>query len=196
EVPEVRFGGKAYRYWVLLFGLVLSPHAFTCAFSITQNHLSGHAEGFDHDAVTSVVLSRSLLQSRESKKAVHSLLNSSETVGSDGSCIQCDTFWPAVHETPTVVAQDIGVSPSGNQLCMIKVMQRCLYALDMWKKAWFLSLGPVLGPPCCRVTLAMDASFMGWGAVTSGRSAHDLWSGYHLMWHFNCLVMLAVLQAL
>ncbi|KAL0204541.1 hypothetical protein M9458_002559, partial [Cirrhinus mrigala] len=28
-------------------------------------------------------------------------------------CVQHDTFWPAVHETPTVVAQDQGVLPEG-----------------------------------------------------------------------------------
>uniref|UniRef100_A0A672Q2P1 Anoctamin n=1 Tax=Sinocyclocheilus grahami TaxID=75366 RepID=A0A672Q2P1_SINGR len=37
----------------------------------------------------------------------------SETAGSDGSCVQRDTYWPAVHETPTVVAQDQGVLPEG-----------------------------------------------------------------------------------
>ncbi len=37
----------------------------------------------------------------------------SEAAGSDGSCVQRDTFWPAVHETPTVVAQDQGVLPEG-----------------------------------------------------------------------------------
>ncbi len=35
----------------------------------------------------------------------------SETAGSDGSSIQSNTFWPAAHETPTVVAQDQGVFP-------------------------------------------------------------------------------------
>ncbi len=39
----------------------------------------------------------------------------SETAGSDGSCIQRDTFWPAVHETPTVVAQDQGFLPEGKR---------------------------------------------------------------------------------
>ncbi|KAL0151218.1 hypothetical protein M9458_053409, partial [Cirrhinus mrigala] len=37
----------------------------------------------------------------------------STTAGSDGSCVQSDTFWPAVHETPTVMAQDQGVLPKG-----------------------------------------------------------------------------------
>ncbi len=34
-----------------------------------------------------------------------------KTAGSDGSCVQRDTYWPAVHATPTVVAQDQGVLP-------------------------------------------------------------------------------------
>ncbi len=37
----------------------------------------------------------------------------SKTAGSDSSCIQHDTYWHAVHETPTVVAQDQGVLPEG-----------------------------------------------------------------------------------
>ncbi len=37
----------------------------------------------------------------------------SEIAGSDGSCVQCDTIWPAVHETPAVVAQDQGIFPEG-----------------------------------------------------------------------------------
>ncbi len=36
--------------------------------------------------------------------------------GSDGSCIQRDTFWPAVHETPTVVDPDQGVLPEGKPI--------------------------------------------------------------------------------
>ncbi len=37
----------------------------------------------------------------------------SDTAGSDGSSVQRDTFWPAVHKTPTVVAQVQGVLPEG-----------------------------------------------------------------------------------
>ena len=40
-----------------------------------------------------------------------------------------------------------GFSPRGNPLRMIKVTWRCLRALDMWRKPWFLSQGPVLGAP-------------------------------------------------
>ncbi len=44
--------------------------------------------------------------------------------------------------------------------------------------------------------LTTDASLMGWGAVMSGRSTLGLWEGPHLMWHINCLEMLAVFKAL
>ncbi|KAL0167364.1 hypothetical protein M9458_039208, partial [Cirrhinus mrigala] len=89
-----------------------------------------------------------------------------------------------------------GFSPRGNPLRMIKVTRRCLRALDMWRRPWFLSQGPVLGAPCRRVTLATDASLTGWGAVMSGHPARGLWSGHQLTWHINCLEMLAVFQGL
>ncbi len=89
-----------------------------------------------------------------------------------------------------------GFSPRGNLLRMIKVTRRCLRALDMWRKPWFLSQGLVLGAPCRRVTLATDASLTGWGAVMSGHPARGLWSGRHLTWHINCREMLAVFRAL
>ncbi len=79
---------------------------------------------------------------------------------------------------------------------MIKVTWRCLRALDMWRQPWFLSQGPVLGAPCRRVTLAMDASLTGWGAVMNDHPACGLWSGRHLTWHINCLEMLAVFREL
>ncbi len=82
-----------------------------------------------------------------------------------------------------------GFSPRGNPLRMIKVTRRCLRALDMWRKPWFLSQGLVLGAPCRHVTLATDASLTGWGAVMSGHPARGLWSGRHLTW-------LAVFRAL
>ncbi|KAI2655894.1 Transposon Ty3-I Gag-Pol polyprotein [Labeo rohita] len=89
-----------------------------------------------------------------------------------------------------------GVSPRGNLLCMIKVTRRCLRALDMWRRPWFLSQGPMLGAPCRRVMLATDVSLTGWGMVMSGHPARSLWSGQHPAWHFSCLEMLAVFQAL
>ncbi len=87
-----------------------------------------------------------------------------------------------------------GFSPRGNPLRMIRVSRRCVRALDMWRKPWFLNLGPVLGAPCRQLSLATDASLTGWGAVMSGRSARGLWSGRHLIWHIYCLEMLAVFR--
>ncbi|KAI2647029.1 Transposon Ty3-G Gag-Pol polyprotein [Labeo rohita] len=89
-----------------------------------------------------------------------------------------------------------GFSQRGNPFCMIKVTRQCLRALDVWKKPWFLSQGPVLGAPCRCVTLATDASLTGWGAVMSGHPARGLWSSRHLTWHISCLEMLAVFRAL
>ncbi|XDV44749.1 hypothetical protein PO909_012989 [Leuciscus waleckii] len=89
-----------------------------------------------------------------------------------------------------------GFSLRGNPLRMIRVTLRCLRALVMWKEPWFLSQGPVLGALCRRVTLTTDASLTGWGAIMSGRSAQGLWQDHHLLWHINCLEMLAVFQAL
>ncbi|KAL0162288.1 hypothetical protein M9458_041684, partial [Cirrhinus mrigala] len=58
-----------------------------CAVSITENHLSG-------SGIT--------CSDRVACKSVSTI------AGSDGSCVQRDTFWPAVHETATVVAQNQG----------------------------------------------------------------------------------------
>lgn len=46
---------------------------------------------------------------------------------------------------------------------MIKITRRCLCALVIWRKPWFLSQGPVLGALCHRVSLSTDASLTGWG---------------------------------
>ncbi|XDV37990.1 hypothetical protein PO909_007490 [Leuciscus waleckii] len=43
-----------------------------------------------------------------------------------------------------------GFSLKGNPFHMIRVTRRCLRSLSMWKKAWFLSQGPVLGASCRR----------------------------------------------
>ncbi|KAI2644881.1 Retrovirus-related Pol polyprotein from transposon 17.6 [Labeo rohita] len=170
-----------------------------CAVSIIENHLSRRGVGFDHDAGTFVTCSVRVdphCSHESERRPVTHCKAVPATAGSDGSCVQRDTFWPAVHETPTVVAQDQGVLPRGSPFCMIKVTRQCLRALDMWKKPWFLSQGPVLGAPCRRVTLATDASLTGWGAVMSGHPARGLWSSRHLTWHISCLEMLAVFRAL
>ncbi|ROL51349.1 Transposon Ty3-G Gag-Pol polyprotein [Anabarilius grahami] len=88
-----------------------------------------------------------------------------------------------------------GFSPRGNPFRMIKVTRRCLRALVMCKKPWFLSQGPVLGTSRRRVMLTTDASLTGWGAIMSGRSAQGLWEDHQLSWHINRLEMMAVFFA-
>ncbi len=72
--------------------------------------------GFDHDAGTFVPCSDRVdprgSQESERRPVTHCQAVS-EAAGSDGSCVQRDIYWPAVHETPTVVAQDQGVFPEG-----------------------------------------------------------------------------------
>ncbi len=89
-----------------------------------------------------------------------------------------------------------GFSPRGNPFRMIKVTRRCLRALVMWKKSWFLSQGPVLGASCRRKMLTTDASLTGWGAILEGRPSQGLRKDHHLSWHINRLEMLAVFLAL
>ncbi len=152
-----------------------------CAVSITENHLSRRGVGFDHDAGTIVPCSDRVdsQHSQESqRRPVTHGQAVSNTAGSDGSSVQHDTFWPAVHETPTVVAQVQGVLPEGKPV-----------PHDQGHAAM-----PDLDHS--RVTLATDASLTGWGAVMSGHPARGLWSGHHLTWHINCLEMLAVFRAL
>ncbi len=63
----------------------------------------------------------------------------SETARSDGSCVQRVTYRPAVHESPTVVAQDQGVLPEVKLALHDHGHGQCLRALDMWRQPRFLS---------------------------------------------------------
>ncbi len=172
-----------------------------CAFSITENHLSGGGVGFDHDAGTYCM----------SPARIESILTTVRRVkeGQSLTVKQFQRLLGLMAAASNVIPIGLlymrplqwwlktkGFSPRGNPLRMIKVTRRCLRALDMWRQPWFLSQGPVLGAPCRRVTLATDASLTGWGAVMSGHPARGLWRGHHLAWHINRLEMLAVFQAL
>ncbi|KAL0151945.1 hypothetical protein M9458_052752 [Cirrhinus mrigala] len=170
-----------------------------CAVSITENHLSRRCVGFDHDAGTFVTCSNRVdphCSHESERRPVTHCKAVPATAGSDGSCVQHDPFGLLYMRPLQWWLRTKGFSPRGNPVHMIKVTRRCLRALDMWKKPWFLFQGPVLGAPCRRVTLATDAPLTGWGAVMSGHPARSLWSGRHLTWHINCLEMLAVFRAL
>ncbi|XP_039523110.1 uncharacterized protein LOC120476208 [Pimephales promelas] len=80
-----------------------------------------------------------------------------------------------------------GFSPRGNPLRIIKITRRCLHALVIWRKHWFLTQGPVLGALYHRVTISTDASLTGWGAVMEGHSVQGLWRSHQLSCHINCL---------
>ncbi|KAI2668213.1 Transposon Ty3-I Gag-Pol polyprotein [Labeo rohita] len=210
------FSGEAYQYQVLPFGLVLSLGAHggstsrccsrsyeragveterqeECAVSITENHLSRRGVGFDHDAGTFVTCSDRVnphCSNKSERRPVTHCKAVPATAGSDGSCVQRDTFWPAVHETPTVVAQDQGVLPEGKPIPRDQghaAMPTCLRHVEE-------ALVPVSGPgvrsSLSPRTLATDASLIGLGAVMSGHPARGLWSSRHLTWHINCLEML------
>ncbi len=68
-----------------------------------------------------------------------------ETVRSDGSCVQRDKFWPAVHETPTVVAQDQGVLPKGKPASHDQVHAAMPICLRHVEETLFLVSGPGAG---------------------------------------------------
>ncbi len=80
-----------------------------------------------------------------------------------------------------------GFSPRGKPFCRIKVTQWCLRALDMWKKLWFLSQGPVLGAPCHRVTLMTDASLTGWGVVMWSVGRFPSHVAHQVPWDAGCI---------
>ncbi len=169
-----------------------------CAFSITENHLSWGSVGFDHDAGTFVPCSDRVdprgSQESERRPVTHCQAVS-EAAGSDGSCVQRDTYWPAVHETPTVVAQDQGVLPEGKPASHDQGHAALPTCLRHVETTLVLVSGPGAGRSVSPHSLATDASLTGWGAVMSGHPARGLWRG-HLAWHINRLEMLAVFQAL
>ncbi len=149
--------------------LWLRLNAKKSAFSTTENHLSGCGVGFDHDAGTVVSCldrvdphfsheSQRTLTVKQFQKLLGLMAAASNVIPFGLLYMRPLQWW---------------LKTKWFSLCMIKVTRRCFWALDMWRKPWFLSQGPVLGAPCRRVTLTMDASLTAWGAVMSGHPAHD-----------------------
>ncbi len=103
-----------------------------CGFSSTEDYLSWHGVGFDDNAGTSVSCSYwfdSCSREQCQARPVTHCEAVSGTVVSCGSSIRRDTFWPAVHEIPAVVAQDQGVFPEGQPISLGQghvVMPTCL----------------------------------------------------------------------
>ncbi len=85
---------------------VMAERQEKCAFSTTENHLSGRDVGFDNDACTVVSCSyRSDSHSCKGseRRPVTHCQTVSETVGSDGSTVHRDIFWPAVQHIHQVL---------------------------------------------------------------------------------------------
>ncbi len=250
------FGGKAYQYRVLPFGLALSPRTFTkCVDAalvplrlqgirimnyidnwliLAQSHqlavrhrdvVLAHMEklGLRLNAKKSVLspLQRTTflgviwdstsMQARLSPARIESILSAVKRIrlGQSLTVRQFQRLLGLMAAASNVIPVGLlhmrplqwwlrtkGFSLRGNPFHMIKVTRRCLRALVMWKKPWFLSQGPMLGASCRRKTLTTDASLTGWGAILEGRSGQGLWKDHHLSWHINHLEMLAVFLAL
>ncbi len=249
------FRGKAYQYWVLPFGLALSPRTFTKyvdaalaplrlqgirilnyiddwlilaqsemavrhrdvvlahmkELGLRLNTKKSVLSPLQRTTYLGVVWDSTTMQACLSPSRIESILTAVTRVreGLSFTVKQFQKLLGLMAAASNVIPFGLlymrplpwwlktkGFSPRGNPLRTIKVTRRCLRALDMWRKPWFLSQGPVLGAPCRCVTLATDTSLTGWGAVMSGHPARGLWIGRHLKWHINCLEMLAVFRAL
>ncbi|KAL0160772.1 hypothetical protein M9458_044497, partial [Cirrhinus mrigala] len=78
----------------------------------------------------------------------------------------------------------------------IGVSQQCRRLFSPWSDPAFLRAGVPLGQVSRLVVVHTDASTTGWGAVCNGQAASGSWTGPRLLWHINCLELLAVLLAL
>ncbi|KAL0170481.1 hypothetical protein M9458_035077, partial [Cirrhinus mrigala] len=238
------FRGEAYQYWVLQFGLALSPRTFTkCVnaalaplrlqgiriLNYIDNWLilaqSEQMEVQHRDVVLAHM--KELGLRLNAKKSVLSTLQRTTYLGVvwDSTPMRARLSPARIESILTAVArvkegqsltvrqfqQLLGLMAAVSNVITYGLlymrplqwwlktkghMRLCLRALDMWRKPWFLSQGPVLGAPCCCLILATDASLTRWGAVMDGHPARSLWSGHQLTWHINCLEMMAVFQAL
>ncbi len=61
-----------------------------------------------------------------------------------------------------------------------------------WTDLAFLRAGVPLEQVSRHVVVTTDASSTGWGATCNGQAASGLWTGPRLLWHINCLELLAV----
>ncbi|KAI2648082.1 ORF V: Enzymatic polyprotein [Labeo rohita] len=78
----------------------------------------------------------------------------------------------------------------------IGVSPQCRRLFSPWSDPAFLRAGVPLGQVSRHVVVHTDASTTGWGAVCNGQAASGSWTGPRLLWHINCLELLAVLLAL
>ncbi len=156
--------------------------------------------GFDHDAGTSVSCPDRVdahCSHESQRRPVTHCQAVSKAAGSDNSCVQHDTFWPAVYETPTAVAQDQRIFPEGKPPSHDHghaAMPTCLRHVE---ETLVLVSVPGAGSSLSPHN-ASDGRIPHW--LGSGHEwppcPHGLWSGRHLTWHINCLQMLAMFREL
>ncbi len=169
--------------------------SLTCS----EDNVFGGCMGFDHDAgtVSPVSCMRRIhfKHPKEHQASPESYCSlPSEGSRSPGCCIHGDTL---LHMRSFQIWLRVrGFHLRANPQKQIRVTRQGLRTLSMWFRPRFLTLGPTLGPCCCRKMLMTDASLTGWGAVLDGRPAQGIWRGHLLDWPINCLEMMALFRAL
>ncbi len=74
----------------------------------------------------------------------------------------------------------------------VNITQECRRSFSPWTDLAFLGAGVPLEQVSRHVVVTTDASSTGWGATCNGHAASVLWTGPRLLWHINCLELLAV----
>ncbi len=78
----------------------------------------------------------------------------------------------------------------------VNITQECRRSFSPWMDLAFLRAGVPLEQVSRHVVVTTDASSTGWGATCNRQAASGLWTGPQLLWHINCLELLAVHLAL
>ncbi len=78
----------------------------------------------------------------------------------------------------------------------VNITQECRRSFSPWTDLAFLRAGVHLEQVSRHVVVTTDASSTGWAATCNGQAASGLWTGPRLLWHINCLELLAVHLAL
>jgi hypothetical protein len=96
-----------------------TQHKEECVDALPEDYVPGSCMGLHDDAGTNVSRTHGVhtgdgLQS-EARPQPHCEAVP-ETAGAHGSSVQCYTFWPATHETRTVVVENQGIFPEGKSV--------------------------------------------------------------------------------
>ncbi len=78
----------------------------------------------------------------------------------------------------------------------VTITPTCCRSFSPWINLFFLQAGVPLEQVSRHAGVTIDASSAGWCATCNGHAASGFWTGPRLLWHINCLELLAVLLAL